>query len=331
MMVRFPQFVFRRPAFRQGQFVDHPDADALAAFGEQRLNRREREDVLAHLAQCPECRDILAFISMAEPNELVPARGPERTSKARWRHLRWAVPLAVTCLLIGIIRLTPPAHKPAPQLPAPAEIPRPTIPSEPPAVSLRPRAKKAPSAKVKQTAPAPAPPAIEAKATATSAPIEKPEITAGAFLPQQNIQQQEIAAPPATREIAVQAMSRSLLTLGLMVQRPKSLWSLGASGTIQKSSDGGRTWQSIHLSDDAQLYALSANGPNVWAGGAGGVLFHSADDGLHWTPVIVDDGEVRLAGTITGIEALSERSIRLKVRSEVGWVTSDGGLHWRRE
>ena len=56
-----------------------------------------------------------------------------------------------------------------------------------------------------------------------------------------------------------------------------------------------------------------------------------SDHGLHWTPVIVEDGDIRLSGTITGIESLGGNSIRLKVQSEVGWVTSDGGRHWRRE
>ncbi|HWF48005.1 MAG TPA: YCF48-related protein [Bryobacteraceae bacterium] len=354
--------MFRRLALRQGQSVDHPDAETLAAFGEQQLNKHERGIVLAHLAQCPECRDVLTLSSLRD--EPVEFPEPERIGRRRWRHLRWAVPLAVACLLISIVRIPSPVRKPPPQLPAPAphassqqvaavhnypeatkapvEIRAQRMRRKAREIHLPPRASESPAATVEQPAPEPPPniiePAMEAKAAATSIPIEKRDAMAGAFLPQQNIQQ-DVAPSPVPRPITVQAMSRSFLTRSLIVQRAKSLWRLDvapvdvadAKGTIQKSSDGGRTWQSIHVSDYARFYALSANGPNVWVGGTSSALFHSADDGLHWTPVIVGDGEVRLSGTITGIEDLGGNSIRLKVQSEVAWVTSDGGLHWRRE
>lgn len=41
----------------------HPDADLLAAFSEQALTGRERETVLAHLAQCAACREAVALAS----------------------------------------------------------------------------------------------------------------------------------------------------------------------------------------------------------------------------------------------------------------------------
>jgi hypothetical protein len=40
---------------------EHPDANLLAAFTENRLGGREREDLLAHLAGCADCRQIVAL------------------------------------------------------------------------------------------------------------------------------------------------------------------------------------------------------------------------------------------------------------------------------
>lgn len=363
-MVKFPQFVLKRLSLRQGQSVDHPDADTLTSFGERRLNNRERREILAHLAQCPECRDVLALCSMAQPSEQVYSAWPERIHNRGWQHLRWAVPVAVACLLIGIVRFPPQVSKPAPQLTAPVSqtdsqpvavahnIPEPAkAPAAAQAPKIRrrlrelhlpPKATESVAAPVEPLAPAPPPniiePAMEAKTAATSLPIEEPAITTDRFLSRQTVPP-EAANPAPTEKMRFEAMSKVFLPRIQSVPREKSLWSLdassrdaaGARAAIQKSSDGGKTWQTIHVSNHARLYALSANGPNVWVGGARGALFHSADDGLHWTPVIVEDRDGRLSESIIGIEDFGGNTIRLKVQSAAGWVTNDRGLHWRRE
>ena len=119
-MAKFPQFVLERLALRQVRSVDHPDADTLTAFGEQRLTNRERGDLLAHLAHCPDCRQVLALSSMAQSSEPVYVPTNERIGKRRWQHLGWAVPLVVACLVIGIVWLPSHVRKPAPQATAPA-------------------------------------------------------------------------------------------------------------------------------------------------------------------------------------------------------------------
>src|ERR1700761_7119582 len=39
----------------------HPDADQLSAFVEHALPRHEQEQMLAHLAICPDCRSIVSL------------------------------------------------------------------------------------------------------------------------------------------------------------------------------------------------------------------------------------------------------------------------------
>src|SRR6201981_2260006 len=48
---------------------NHPDPDLLTAFAEQALVKRERLDVLEHLAQCSKCREI---VSLGQPEKIEP-------------------------------------------------------------------------------------------------------------------------------------------------------------------------------------------------------------------------------------------------------------------
>ena len=45
---------------------EHPDADVLTAFAEGSLLERERQSLLAHLASCAECREVLSLCAIEE-------------------------------------------------------------------------------------------------------------------------------------------------------------------------------------------------------------------------------------------------------------------------
>ena len=55
---------------------EHPDANLLTAFLERTLTERERTQVLNHLAECAECREIVALSLPAEAKAAEPARLP---------------------------------------------------------------------------------------------------------------------------------------------------------------------------------------------------------------------------------------------------------------
>lgn len=64
-------------ALAKGAAGDHPDADLLTGFAEKSLLAREREAVMAHLAGCAECREVLHLsaveLEQAREFELVAA------------------------------------------------------------------------------------------------------------------------------------------------------------------------------------------------------------------------------------------------------------------
>jgi Carboxypeptidase regulatory-like domain/Putative zinc-finger len=110
------------------QAGQHPDADQLNAFVEHTLPAHQQEQTLAHLAICPDCRQIVAL--SLPPKEESPILQPQA---ARPRWLPWAAIPALAALMLAIlfvrkeertVRETPAlpqmadAHKPAPP-PAP--------------------------------------------------------------------------------------------------------------------------------------------------------------------------------------------------------------------
>src|SRR2546426_1118902 len=109
----------------------HPDANLLAAFAEHRLAGSERTLLLRHLADCAQCRELVA---LAFPSPEVQAALAEATRPAsgsavwarwpvwlRWGTLRWAVLAgSVGVVLIGGFRAGvlrwPASQRPAPTI-----------------------------------------------------------------------------------------------------------------------------------------------------------------------------------------------------------------------
>lgn len=76
----------------------HPDAESLSAFAERALSERERASVLAHLAVCARCRQVVALASAAAEAGMEKETAPRKTIApvAWWRQWRlvW-IPAAV--------------------------------------------------------------------------------------------------------------------------------------------------------------------------------------------------------------------------------------------
>ncbi|MFZ1084654.1 MAG: hypothetical protein WAN35_06800 [Terracidiphilus sp.] len=104
----------------------HPDADLIGAFVEQALPVHEREQMLGHLALCPECRVVVALLL---PPLEAPATPPAAERKPWWSAgpLAWPALAAFATLAVIVVSL----HQGpiAPKTPAPnqtASAPAPT-------------------------------------------------------------------------------------------------------------------------------------------------------------------------------------------------------------
>jgi photosystem II stability/assembly factor-like uncharacterized protein len=100
---------------------------------------------------------------------------------------------------------------------------------------------------------------------------------------------------------------------------------------VQRSTDGGQTWETVHVSDNVDFRTAAADGLDVWAGGTDGALFHSLDGGLHWGQIEVADANTQLRGTIVSIDTRKSPQIAITTNLGETWISMDGGWHWRRE
>jgi hypothetical protein len=83
------------------ELASHPDAGLLTAFAEGTLTPRSRNEMLAHLAVCADCRTVLVLRQPEEASaQLIGARFQLRT--VRWRAIGWAVLAASLALAIGL-------------------------------------------------------------------------------------------------------------------------------------------------------------------------------------------------------------------------------------
>ena len=97
------------------QFDPHPDAESLNAFAEQALAVPEREQVLAHLAGCSRCRQVIFLAQQAAADAEAPARiaatRPSSQPAAwfwNWR-IAW-VPAAALAAALALVVTFYPKH-----------------------------------------------------------------------------------------------------------------------------------------------------------------------------------------------------------------------------
>jgi hypothetical protein len=117
-MDQISKLIRRRLQAAPDQEVNHPDPNLLAAFTEKALAKTDRIQVLEHLAQCSDCRDI---VSLATP-EFETTAAVTAVSGSGWLSgsvLRWSALAASVAVVIVAVILPKLSHHtsltPAPQ------------------------------------------------------------------------------------------------------------------------------------------------------------------------------------------------------------------------
>jgi hypothetical protein len=139
----------------------------------------------------------------------------------------------------------------------------------------------------------------------------------------------DFKAAPASNISAMSARSAPSAQMALSSgMSPR--WTLNSDGTLQRSLDGGKTWNTIPVSSDMRFRVVSAVGSDVWVGGGAGTLFHSPDAGEHWSQVKASDGERTLADDITAIQFTDSTHGKVTTSHQEVWATDDGGTTWQQ-
>jgi len=114
-MAEVPKIV-RRRMVATAKPGPHPDPDLLTAFAEQSLSGRDRNLVLAHLAQCAECREVVVLSTPL--SEAVPQPSTTSTRWLGWPALRWGALAACAVLVVAAVSLRPGFEARSPQVQA---------------------------------------------------------------------------------------------------------------------------------------------------------------------------------------------------------------------
>ena len=145
------------------------------------------------------------------------------------------------------------------------------------------------------------------------------------------------------------------------------LWSIGSTGTLERSFDQGKTWQAVNVNASptssasleiiaresrakeapkekdvnkkarkqefasSTFRAVTAAGSEVWAGGSAGALYHSLDAGNHWTQVVPSSAGSILTGDVVSLEFPDSQNGRVTTSTPEVWTTSDSGQTWQKQ
>jgi photosystem II stability/assembly factor-like uncharacterized protein len=174
-------------------------------------------------------------------------------------------------------------------------------------------------------------------------------------VPDQAASNSTAASQPVASAAAQMAQSVMVRTL------PR--WTVSSSGLLQRSFDGGSTWENVspvlrlasagsrvgmktaNAADAASgsqarnpvaslnpapvFRAVAAAGLEVWAGGAGSVLYHSSDGGNRWTLLIPSAAGTVPTGDIVVIQFSDPQHGRISTSTAELWTTSDAGQTWQ--
>ena len=380
-MENMPKMVAARLARKAPEPSAHPDANLLAAFAERTLLERERAAVIAHLVECADCRECVAWAcATAEPEMPVAAGQSAGPGLGGWlRQWRWIVSSTAACCVVATALLhysQPPAREVSEGVLSNAGGPQivDALKNQPPAPvpltlarknSVEARRSKKTQLPVLMAAKKdvalqdvltqPQPPAETALTVPHSEPSRADAVSSLAETERAaSVPRAPAPSPNAAKRFSGQAAlagraqgfvtqlragEPAKLSLRPVATSARLLWSINASpdtsgrsrGIVQRSMDGGQSWQAVPLSERTSFRAVAAVGPDVWAGGSEGTLFHSPDGGAHWEERKIAGENTSISGDIVKIDARDPNQVTVTAASGEVWTSLDNGRHWVRE
>jgi hypothetical protein len=337
----------QRELARSASVGPHPDSDILTAFAEGKLLQRERAEVFAHLATCPDCREVLAIATEAGPIPTSAAkpfllpRSIQQTSRAWLPWASIAAGIIVVCSA-GLLYREKLEFKQ-----------RATVATEnAPAISSA-------STRQKESSPPAHPAVAPGKAAADSNPSNLKASVLAKESGVQKTENQELGSMAVQSGLArqnsrIEVSSAAETTPGEILARPpapvqagsafvsaeaprateqaslaavaRSHWRINSIGQAERSF-GNEAWEAVLPNESSRMHVVSVFDRDVWIGGENTRLYHSVDNGLTWALVALPqkDGSEHV---IAHIRFQTSQAGSIEAADGVTWTTTDGGVSW---
>lgn len=339
---------------RQARQVSAPprasclDAETLAAWADGTLSRDKFAAVESHVSDCPRCQALLGAFARTVP--LAP--------EPWWRHglsVRWLVPLTAAATAIAVWVAVPRREAPvleseqvrteAPVSPNSQERAA-EVPATPVAgVEIGARPDKQLDEKKDQLASAPetpsatvalgVPPAAERQARRENvAPKQEGAGVDSVGRLADASSARPPAAPPADARsesppASTLELSRPAATVAkapaieIVSPDPSIRWRIGASGVVERSTNGGSRWVAQSTGVAADLTAGASPSAQVcWLVGRAGTILRTSD-GLRWQRVGFPEPM-----DLTAVQASDARTATVTAADGRRFSTADGGATW---
>jgi hypothetical protein len=347
----------------------HPDPNLISAFVENSLPGDSRAQMVLHLAHCADCREVVFLSSPDQVTALPAASVPSRW--LTWPVLRWGAAVAAVVVVVAAVSLhrqsggvatssgsmqqtDAPIAKEKAAAPVPEErrgIAATATPALAPATgdSTANVEGQRPDQLKKQGARVAASPMVAQKVDSlsgalTNEPQSELDKSTTVDVTAQSTAAYVEAVPGRAKDASNLPNAGGGIgggsALATAAPRPRSAlllptvaprWTLTSDGTLQRSLDFGRTWQTVPVASQASFRALAASGKDIWVGGAKGALYHSMDAGQNWTQVQPLIAGQTLTDDIIGVEFPDPLHGKLTTASKEIWTTEDSGQSWRKQ
>ena len=311
------------------------DVETLAAWADGTLSPSERNAAQHPAADCERCLTTLAAMAKTEPPSAL-------AHQPAWRSFRWVVPLATASVALAVWIAVQQVGSPRAPEPEAAVVDQATPVSETAAQpSTRKDAAAAAAPLADAAAPASAPVIVEqrskrraddpamAKAldrvqVVPNEPRQEPKKEAGVSeTAGVTATSPPVLAPPA-RSTSAAARFSAAPHVFVSSPDPTVRWRLSGP-SVERSLDGGVTWQRQSTSTDAVLTGGSAPSRTVcWiVGHAGTVLLTT--DGEAWRRITFPDPKAHLSSVV----ATDGTHATVTTADGKTYVTADAGTTWR--
>jgi hypothetical protein len=321
------------------------DPETLGAWLDGSLRGRDLESAEAHASECARCQALAAALVQATPP-------PSIAERWRWHSLRlgWLVPVGVGALAIALWVARPDTERDA--LPeqarsqtkeTPVSIqPSPESPQPAPPSSENERTSKRPAATPALPRVVPRDQSGAAEQTANEVAREDRRFRREAFgdgdlqksadsldraSPAQIVPSRSAPAAPVTGGVAsapARIMAQGFVGAREIASPDRQVrWRVGIRGSVQRSTDGGSTWEDVSSGVVFDLTAGAAPSPTVcWFVGRSGTVLLTLD-GRTLQHVRFPE-EVDL----TAVRAIDGRTAIVTSAAGRTFSTDNGGVSW---